>query len=123
MNDIEQTKQDHNKLASKYNDSMSREDVIRYAALRLNITYEEARKYAVMFDILAELTLIKPRVYIYGLGKFEHVVHKAKRVRHPSTGEMMTMPERVSIKFVGTYSPNEMKHYLANQQSGDATGE
>ena len=108
-------------LASKYNDSMSREDVIRYAAKRLNITYEEAKQYSIMFDILSELTLMKPRVYIYGLGKFEHVHHKAKRVRHPSTGEIITMPERVSVRFVGTYTPAEMKNYLAS--SADPNGE
>lgn len=49
-------------------------------------------------------------VYLYGLGTFKHETRKAKVLRHPKTGELMTMPERNVITFKRTehiLSPDE----------------
>lgn len=41
---------------------------------------------------------------IQGFGSFKHKQAKAKNVRHPSTGEIITMPPRDYIKFTPSES-------------------
>lgn len=53
-----------------------------------------------VFDFLGEtIYQDKEDVVIYGFGSFKHKKTAPKRVKHPSTGEMMTMPPRDMIKF------------------------
>ncbi len=68
-------------------------------------TYNVSKKYAAMicesiFSMLGEVLYEDGEdVVIAGFGSFRHKKTAPKRVRHPGTGEMMTIPERDVIKF------------------------
>ncbi len=42
----------------------------------------------------------KEDVLIMGFGSFRHKKMSEKKVRHPGTGEIMTMPERDVVRFI-----------------------
>lgn len=52
-----------------------------------------------VFNTLSEELDKGEDVYIYNLGTFKQNLKKAKNVRHPITGEMMTIPERKVVSF------------------------
>lgn len=39
------------------------------------------------------------RVYIRGFGSFTKEKRKSKKVRHPKTGKIITIPERITVAF------------------------
>ena len=52
-----------------------------------------------VFETVGSILDAGEDVYIFGFGIFKHDVHKAKRLRHPKTGEMMTIPEKTVLNF------------------------
>lgn len=57
--------------------------------------------FALMSNVLYER---HEDLTIQGFGSFKHKQAKAKKVRHPGTGEMMTTPPRDFIKFIPSES-------------------
>ncbi len=74
-------------------------------AKRFFLTQVESRE--IIKFILAEITddLKKgERVYFRGFGSFEKEKRSPKKVRHPKTGKIITIPERVTVDF----NPSEL---------------
>lgn len=65
------------------------------------ISYKHATTICqTVFELLGETIYDnKEDVVIYGFGSFRHKKTAPKRVKHPTTGEMITMPARDMIKF------------------------
>lgn len=65
----------------------------KYAALDCEIFWE----------VLSEILYVKKEsLTIYGLFSLQQNTKAAKKVRHPTTKEMITIPERNTIKFIQT---------------------
>jgi len=52
-----------------------------------------------LLSIFSESLAHGERVYLRGFGSFSKKKRAAKKVRHPKTGQMMTLPERVTVDF------------------------
>lgn len=71
-------------------------------------TYGVTNEYAAticdsVFKLLGNVLYEKGEdVAIYGFGSFKHKKMAEKRARHPSSGEMITIPERDVVKFKQT---------------------
>ena len=71
-------------------------------------TYGVSYKHAIticnsVFALLGEVLYDdKEDVSIYGFGSFKRKEAAEKKVRHPATGEIITMPAREFIKFTPT---------------------
>lgn len=76
----------------------------------VSIKYSESIIDSV-FDLLAELIYDnKEDVQIRKFGAFKHKKFKAKVVRHPTTGELITTPEHYVVRFIqseGTKNADE----------------
>lgn len=79
---------------------MNKKEFARKFAEKYEVTQESAREmcYAV-FELLSEQLDLGEDIYIYRLGTFKHETRKEKAVRHPRSGEMMTIPEKKVIVF------------------------
>lgn len=65
----------------------------------VSIKYSESVIDSV-FDLIAQILYEdKEDIQIRKFGTFKHKTMKPKVVRHPSTGELITMPERDVVKF------------------------
>jgi len=42
----------------------------------------------------------KNNITIYGIGSFRHITKMERKVRHPGTGEIITIPEQNVVKFI-----------------------
>ncbi len=84
----------------------------RIFAERYGIAYQEAEEICKKtFALLASLIYEqKEDVVINGFGSFKHKKAKAKNVRHPRTGEVITRPEHNFIKFTLSESLNMSKY-------------
>ena len=73
----------------------------RLLAESRGITYQHAKEITdTVFSMLGEVLYERGEdVGIYGVGSFKHKVAKEKNTRHPATGEIIRVPERVYIKF------------------------
>ena len=78
----------------------------RKFAERYGVTYQDSEQICRnIFELLGALLYEeKEDVLIQRFGTFKHKKAKAKNVRHPSTGEIITSPERDFVKF----TPSEL---------------
>lgn len=85
---------------------INRKQFSRKFAERYGVTYQDADRICRnTFDLLGMLLYEENEdIVITGFGALKHKKAKAKKVRHPSTGEMITMPERDFVKF----TPSEL---------------
>lgn len=85
---------------------INRKQFSRKFAERYGVTYQDADQICRnAFELLGDLLYKnKDDVVISGFGSFRHKVAKAKKVRHPSTGEILITQERDFVKF----TPSEL---------------
>ena len=86
---------------------MNQEQLVRVIAKRFFLTKAESRKIIKL--TLSEITkdLKKgERAYFRGFGSFIKEKRARKKVRHPKTGKIITIPERTTVDF------NPSKHLL-----------
>ena len=79
---------------------MNQEQLVRAIAKKFFLTKAESRK--ILKLILAEITkdLKKgERAYFRGFGSFIKEKRARKKVRHPKTGKLITIPERITVDF------------------------
>lgn len=63
-------------------------------------TYKETREWCdAIFDAMAKAMTENDSMYIFGLGKFEHVQRAARSGRNATTGERIPVPAHMEIKF------------------------
>ena len=84
--------------------NMNTDDVARYYAELFDTTIEDAAYICDTFITMLYKLLYeeKKNIKFYGFGSFKQKAFKEKRVRHPVTKEMITMPERKVVKFSQT---------------------
>lgn len=80
---------------------MNRADFIKLFAKKFEIPQTMAKEmcFAVFETLSEQLDATNENIHIYGLGTFKHEKRKSKVLRHPKTGELMTIPERDIITF------------------------
>jgi nucleoid DNA-binding protein len=85
---------------------MNAKDFSRAYAERYGVPYKYAMHDCEKFwELLSKLLYEdKENITIYGVGSFKQLTKKEKKVRHPITKEIMTIPESVVIKFLQTSS-------------------
>lgn len=79
---------------------MNQNDLTRAIAKRFFLTQVESGE--IINFILSRITedLKKgERVYLRGFGSFLKEKRSSKKVRHPETGEIITIPERTAVDF------------------------
>lgn len=79
---------------------MNQKELTLAIAKRFFLTQVESRE--IIEFILAQITedLKKgKRVYFRGFGSFTKEKRASKKVRHPETGEIITIPERITVDF------------------------
>lgn len=81
---------------------VNRSDIIREFRDKHSLTTNDSRIICEsLFEILNEHIVENGEdVYIYGLGTFRHKHTKERLVKHPSTGEMVTVESRDKIQFL-----------------------
>ena len=81
-------------------------DFARAYAERYGIPYKYSTHECEKFwELLAKLLYEdKQNITIYGVGSFRQKTKAEKKVRHPATKEIITIPESCVIKFVQTSS-------------------
>lgn len=84
---------------------MNKKEFSKIVAKKFDLSQEYSLDLVrAVFATLSEVLNEGHNVYIYGFGTFKHKVRKAKRLRHPKTGEMIEMPEKKIIAFSETPS-------------------
>ena len=80
---------------------ISRREFGRLLAETYGVTYQTADKICrQVFELLGILLYEKKEdVTILGFGYFKHKTSKGKTLQHPRTGETMTIPDKVHVKF------------------------
>ena len=83
---------------------MKTDDVARAYAQLFGATIEDSTYICETFLTMLYKLLYeeKRNIKFYGVGSFKQKIFKEKRVRHPITKEMLTMPERTVVKFSQT---------------------
>ena len=79
---------------------MNQEELTLAIAKRFFLTQVESRE--IIKFILSRITedLKKgERVYFRGFGSFAKEKRSSKKVRHPKTGKIITIPERITVGF------------------------
>ena len=79
---------------------MNQKELINAIANRFFLTQVESRE--IIKFILSRITedLKKgERVYFRGFGSFTKEKRASKKVRHPETGKIITIPERITVDF------------------------
>lgn len=79
---------------------MNQGDLTRAIAKRFFLTQTESQEIIEL--ILEEITQslrVGERAYLRGFGSFTKKTRSAKRVRHPKTGQIITIPKRVTVDF------------------------
>lgn len=90
---------------------MNRKEFAKKFAERYNTTQMLAFDMCeAVFETLGHLLDVGEDVYIYGFGTFKHEVRKPKVVRHPKSGELMTIPEKHIISFKRATSSKEQEN-------------
>ncbi|MCD6422847.1 MAG: HU family DNA-binding protein [Elusimicrobia bacterium] len=80
---------------------MNKQDLSIDVAVKFFLTQVESEK--IIDFILEDITkfLIKnKRVYFRGFGTFTRKRKKARRIRHPGTGKIITIPAYYTVKFI-----------------------
>ena len=88
---------------------INRKQFSRMLAEKYGVTYQSAEQICKdIFELLGKVLYEdKEDVTISGFGSFKHKIAKAKKVRHPTTGEIVTTSERDYVKFIGSRTLSE----------------
>jgi len=79
---------------------VNKSDLVKYIAHEFFITKTESEKIInFIFQNISDFLSLDERIYFRGFGSFRRVKRKAKRVRHPKTKKIITIPERWTIDF------------------------
>lgn len=79
---------------------MTRKDIITAMQKRTSLTHaQSAVAYDALCAIIYEALARKERVGLTRVGTLVPHDTKARRARHPATGEMLLIPARTTIKF------------------------
>lgn len=79
---------------------MNQRELTRAIAKEFFLTQTESRRIIkfILAEIAKDLKKNK-RVLLYGFGSFAKEKRKARKVRHPGTGKIITIPERTTVDF------------------------
>ena len=79
---------------------MNQGDLILAIAKRFFLTQVESREIIkfILSNITEDLKREK-RVYFRGFGSFTKEKRSSKKVRHPATGKIITIPKRITVDF------------------------
>jgi len=90
---------------------INRKQFIRAFAEKYHVTYRLSERMCKdIFEFLGETVYQNGEdVTIQGFGSFKHKQIQARRLRHPTSGEMMVVPARDVVKFTpsGSLLPDE----------------
>ena len=79
---------------------MNEKDFIQALAKQFFLTKVESKKILEFFILKITEGLQKnKRVYLRGFGSFTKEKRVPKKVRHPLTGKIITIPERLTVDF------------------------
>jgi len=94
---------------------MNQGEMVERLAWEFNLPKAEARRIFKFFlEEISKDLMVGERVYFRGFGSFEKAKREARDVRHPQTGEMMTIPEHYTVKF----NPSEELEEMVNRTEG-----
>ncbi len=79
---------------------MNQKEITLAIAKRFFLTQVESREIIefILTEITEDLKKDK-RVYFRGFGSFIKEKRSSKKVRHPKTGKIITIPERITVDF------------------------
>jgi nucleoid DNA-binding protein len=79
---------------------MNEQELTRAIAKKFFLTLRESREVIdfIISKIIDSLSQSK-RSYFRGFGSFTKKKYKSKKVRHPKTGKLITIPERTTVDF------------------------
>lgn len=79
---------------------MNQKDLTLAIAKRFFLTQTESQEIIkfIIREITEDLKKGK-RIYIRNFGSFTKEKRKSKKVRHPKTGKIITIPERITVDF------------------------
>lgn len=84
---------------------MNRKEFARVFARKYDITNDLAKEMCFsVFETLKEQIDNGEDIYIYGFGTLKHKIRKSKILKHPKTGEFITVPEKTIVVFSETNS-------------------
>lgn len=79
---------------------MSQEELVSAIAKEFTLTKTESRKIIKFIqDRITESLKKKGRFYLRDFGSFTRVKRAAKKVRHPKTKKIITIPKRIAVEF------------------------
>jgi len=79
---------------------MNQRDLTKTIANRFFLTQVESGEIIkVILSRITEALKKGERAYFRGFGSFEKEKRKPKKVRHPKTGKIITVPERTTVDF------------------------
>jgi len=79
---------------------MNQRDLTKTIANRFFLTQVESGEIIkVILSRITETLKKGERVYFRGFGSFDKEKRKPKKVRHPKTGQIITVPERTTVDF------------------------
>lgn len=87
---------------------MNKREFVRTFAEKYDVSLDTAKELCTaVFSALKDELDKGEKVQIYNFGVFKSKTYKAKNVRHPKTGEIMTIPERTVITFKQSVSTKD----------------
>jgi len=79
---------------------VNKSDLAKYIAHDFFLTRTESEKIInFIFKNISDFLFIDERIYFRGFGTFQRVKRKSKKVRHPKTKKIITIPEHWTVKF------------------------
>ena len=79
---------------------MTQTDLTRALAKAFGLPHVKSQKILrALLEHMAQALETKETVALRGFGSFRPVRRAAKKVRHPKTGEIITLPEHVTLRF------------------------
>jgi nucleoid DNA-binding protein len=95
---------------------MNRSQAVAATANRVGITPEQAEASVSAFlDVLADTLVSGEPVALRRFGKFEPRLRRAMSKPNPGTGELMDIPERLSVAFL----PSDLLKNRLNKAEGE----
>jgi DNA-binding protein HU-beta len=79
---------------------MTQNELTRTIARKFSLTQRESGTI-IKFILDSTSVSLKSnrRVYFHNFGSFIKKIHKSKKVRHPKTGKIITIPKRITVDF------------------------
>mgnify|MGYP001367856581 FL=1 len=79
---------------------MTQTDLTRALAKTFGLPHVKSQRILrSLLETIAHALTTKETVSLRGFGSFRRVRRAAKKVRHPKTGEIITIPARVTVSF------------------------